>query len=174
MVEKYVKLYMKRNYLLGLWFVAICLAPLLISDLVYGRTVGIQVGVVILFVVGMGVLVSYIPTSRFRKMIAEQEALYQTKFTDYGARRLEGVLYISEDWLIASGTCAVYKKHIRTVNEKYIGNRRWRGSYHVTLTTADQKRYVIVVQNKDNIKPIRKWRRRSVKEGLEVGNDPLF
>ena len=168
MVEKYVKLYMKRNYLLGLWFVAICLAPLLISDLVYGRTVGIQVGVVIFLVVGMGVLMSYIPISRFRKMIAEQEALYQTEFTDDGVRRLEGILHISENWLIASGTCAVYKKHIRAVDEKYVSNRRWRGSYHVTLITADQKRYVIVVQNKDNIKPIRKWRRRNVKEGFET------
>ena len=140
MVEKHVKLYMKRNYLLGLWYVPICLAPLFISDLVYGRTVGIQ----------------------------EQEALYQTEFTDDGVRRLEGILHISENWLIASGTCAVYKKHIRAVDEKYVSIRRWRGSYHVTLTTADQKRYVIVVENKDNIKLIRKWRRRSVKEGFET------
>ena len=37
---------------------------------------------------------------QFEKMIAEQESLYNTVFSDTDAEHLETTLYISRDWLI--------------------------------------------------------------------------
>ena len=159
MVEKYIRLYMRRNMLLCLGLAILCWVPFFIASVIADvLAYDIVFSFVPFPIAFVCVLVSYIPTFRFKRMIKEQEAYYHTEFTDRGVRRLENTLYLSDDWLIAAGTCALYKKHIQGVYEKYI-NTRSGGSHLVKITTVDDKLHSIWILSSPNIKKIQRWAR---------------
>ena len=157
MVEKYIRLYMRRNMLFGLGLAILCWVPLFIASVIADvLAYDIVLSFVPFPIAFVCVLISYIPTFRFKRMIKEQEVYYHTEFTDRGVRRLENRLYLSDDWLIAAGECALYKKYIRGMREKYITSRSG-GSHLVKITSVDDKLHSIWILSSSNIKMIRQW-----------------
>ncbi len=158
-VEKYIKLYLKRNSILALFCATLVCIPLLIVSLVYDV---LSYDLIIAFVpfpiALICVLVSLLPIIRFRKMIMRQESLYDTVFSDTDANHLETTLYLSKDWLIWAGSCAIYKNHIQSIQHK-LETGRAGSSNKVTITTVDNKRYIIWCLSTTNIKKIKTWRK---------------
>lgn len=158
MVEKYIRLYMMRNMLLCLGLAVLCWVPLFIVSVIADvLAYDIAFSFVPFPIAGLCVLVSYIPTFRFKKMIKEQETYYHTEFTDSGVKRLENTLFLSDDWLIAAGERALYKEHIRGIRVKSVYSR-YGGSHLVKITTVDDKLHSVWVLSSSNIKKIQKWR----------------
>ncbi len=157
MIEKYIRIYLKRNILLALICTAIVFIPLFIVSLVYDV---LSYDLIIAFVpfpiALICVLISLLPIIPFQKMIMQQELLYDTVFSDTDANRLETALYISKDWLICAGNCALYKKHIHSFKHKVVSGRSG-SSNKVTITTIDNKRYVIWCLSATSITKIKDW-----------------
>ena len=97
-------------------------------------------------------------TISFKKMIKEQEQLYKIKFNDTDAVWLENVLYISKEWLIAAGTCAIYKPHLKSIKSiRHHG--KYGTSYRVIFNTINGKKYKIWINSPSDIQRIRKWKK---------------
>ena len=157
MVEKYTKIYLKRNIILALICATIAFIPLLIVSLIFDV---LSYDLIVAFtpfpIAFVYVLISILPIIRFRKMIMQQELLYGTVFSDTDANHLETTLYLSKNWLIWAGSCAIYKKHIQSIKHK-LESGRVGSSNKVTITTADNKRYIIWCLSTTNIKKIKTW-----------------
>lgn len=157
MVEKYIKLYLKRNALLALFCATIVFIPLFIVSLIYDvLSYDLVVAFTPFLIALVCVFVSTLPIIRFRKMISQQEALYNILFSDAEADHLETTLYLSKDWLIWAGSCAIYKKHIRSIRYR-LESGSAGSSYRGTITAVDNKRYVIWCLSASNIKRIKVW-----------------
>ena len=119
MIEKYTKIYLKRNIILALICATIVFIPLLIVSLIYDV---LSYDLIVAFmpfpIAFIFVLISFLPIIRFRKMIRQQESLYDTVFSDTDADHLETTLYLSNNWLIWAGSCAIYKNHIQSIQHK--------------------------------------------------------
>ncbi len=157
MVEKYIKLYVKRNIFLALFCATIAFLPLFIVGLIYDVLSYDLVVAFIPFPIALVcVLISLLPIIRFKKMIIQQETLYNVVFCDTDSINLETTLYLSKDWLIWAGSCAIHKKHIHSVKHKLVTGRVG-SSNKVTIQTNNNKRYTIWCLSSSNIKKIKDW-----------------
>ena len=106
-------------------------------------------------------------------MIKEQEQLYKIKFNDtiefiykpnYGefeyGNNLEflGLFDISKEWLIAAGTCAIYKPHLKSIKSTRHHGKHGT-SYRVIFKTINGKKYKIWINSPSDIQRIRKWKK---------------
>lgn len=156
-LKKYIILYIKRNTILALICATIVFIPLFITSVIYDVISYDKIVAFAPFPIALiCALISFLPIIRFKKMILQQESLYNTAFSDTGATCLETTLYLSKDWLIWAGSCAIHKKHIQSVKSKLAAGRAG-SSNKVTITTVDGKRYIIWCLSASNIKKIRDW-----------------
>lgn len=157
MVKKYIKIYNKRNCLLALLCAGIVFVPLFAVSLFYDA---VPTDILISFSpFGVGALcvgLASLCTIRFKKMIRQQERLYNVQFNDDGAVHLENTLYLSGDWLILAGTCAIYKGRIRSVSSKLVVGKGG-SSNRITIKTVDHKKYRIWCLSSSNVRKIKKW-----------------
>ena len=158
MINKYIHIYNRRNCLLALFCSSIVSIPMFITSLIYDV---IQDDHFIAFapfaIAAICVAIASLYTIRFKKMIKMQEQLYGVQFNDDNAIHLGTTLYLSEDWLIWAGSCSIYKNHIKSISSKLITGRSGT-SNKVTITTVDNKKYVIWCLSSSNINKIRKWK----------------
>ena len=157
MIDKYIRIYRKRNIQLAFVCATRVFIPLFVVSLFYD-------------VVPEDTLVSFSPyviaaaciaiaslfSKRFRKMIHEQEQLYDVQFQDTDVVHLETTLYLSKDWLIWAGSCAMYRVHIKSINAT-LRYGRVGLSNEVIIKTVDNKQYRIWCLNSSNVKKIKKW-----------------
>ena len=96
-------------------------------------------------------------TKRFRKMIHKQEQIYGVQFQDTDVVHLETTLYLSKDWLIWAGSCAMYKEHIKSISSapRY---GRVGSSNKVVIRSVDDKQYTIWCLSSSNVDRIKKWK----------------
>ncbi len=157
MVEKYIIIYIKRNIILALICATICFIPLFIVSVIYDvLSYDIIVAFAPFVIALICVLISLFPIIRFKKMILQQESLYNTVFSDADVIYLETTLYLSKDWLIWAGSYAIHKKHIHSVKSELVSGSAG-SSNKVTITTVDSKHYVIWCLSTSNIKKIKDW-----------------
>ncbi|MBR6801047.1 MAG: hypothetical protein IKM61_04785 [Eubacteriaceae bacterium] len=158
MIDKYIKIYHKRNVQVAFACATIVSVPLFVVSLFYD-------------VVPEDTLVSFVPyilaamcaaiaglfTKRFRKMIHKQEQIYGVQFQDTDVVRLETTLYLSKDWLIRAGSCAMYKEHIKSISSapRY---GRVGSSNKVVIRSVDDKQYTIWCLSSSNVDRIKKWK----------------
>lgn len=158
MINKYIRIYHRRNIQLAFLCATIVFVPLFVVSLFYD-------------VVPEDTLVSFVPyilaaacvaiaslfTVRFRKMIHKQEQLYDAQFQDTNVVHLETTLYLSNDWLIWAGSCAIYKAHINSISSAH-RHGRVGSSHEVIINTVDNKQYKIWCLNSSTVQNIKKWR----------------
>lgn len=159
MVEKYIKIYLKRNLVLSLICAKLVFLPLFVVSLIYDI---LDYDIIVAFVpfplALLCVVICALPIIRFRKMITRQESLYHTRFSDDGLIHLGTTLYLSKDWLIWAGSCAIHKKHIQSITYKLVTSGVG-SSNKITISTLDHKRYVVWSMSTTDIKKIKEWRR---------------
>ena len=158
MIDKYIRIYHKRNIQLAFVCATIVFVPLFVASLFYD-------------VIPEDTLVSFVPyvlvaayitvassfTKRSRKMIHKQERLYGVQFQDTDVVHLETTLYLSKDWLIWGGSCALYRAHIKSIKSA-VRHGRVGSSNEVIIKTIDDKRYRIWCLAPSNVKKIQKWK----------------
>ena len=94
-------------------------------------------------------------------MIAEQEKIYHIQFQDDNVEHLETTLYLSDDWLIWAGSCAFYKKHIKSISSvRRFG--RAGSSNQVIIKTVDDKKYTVWCLRASDVKKLREWRNSQI------------
>ncbi len=158
MINKYIKIYHKRNIQLASICATFCFLPLFVVSLFYDVIPGdILVSFVPYILAAVCTGAASLLTVRFRKMIHKQEQLYGVQFQDTNVVHLETVLYLSNDWLIWAGSCAVYKAHIKSM-ETTLRHGRVGSSNEVVINTVDHKQYRIWCLSASNVKILKKWR----------------
>lgn len=157
MIEKYIKLYLKRNIWLGSVCATIVAIPMLITSLIYDvLEYDLLISLIPFPIAVIVVLFCSLPIPRFRKMIQEQETLYGTAFNDADVEHLETTLYIAKDWLIWAGVSAFHRKHIKEISHK-LRHGRPGTSNEVRIVTVDNKKYTTWCLSASHVKNIKSW-----------------
>ena len=158
MIDKYIKIYHNRNIQLALICATIVCVPLFVVSLFYDVVPeDTLVSFVPYILAAMCVAIASLFTKRFRKMVHEQEQLYGVQFQDTDVAHLETTLYLSKDWLIWAGSCAVYKEHIKSISSA-LRHGGAGSSNEVVVRTVDNKQYTIWCLSSSNVKKIKKWK----------------
>ena len=161
MVKKYIKIYHKRNLQLAFFCASMVFVTSIIL-IIFDKVSVCPEDIIVLFMPFLLTLpflfIASLYTIRFKKMIKEQEQLYKIKFNDADAVWLENVLYISKEWLIAAGTCAIYKPHLKSLKSiRHHG--KYGTSYRVIFKTINGKKYKTWINSPSDIQRIRKWKK---------------
>ncbi|MBE6960514.1 MAG: hypothetical protein E7448_07335 [Ruminococcaceae bacterium] len=158
-MEKYIKIYHKRNVQLALFCAIIVFLPLFIVSLFYDIVPEDTLISFIPFMLALTcVAVASLYTIRFKKLIAEQEQIYNIQFQDDNVEHLETTLFLSDDWLIWAGSCAFYRQHIKSISSvRRFG--RAGSSNQVTIKTNDDKKYTVWCLSASNVKKLKEWRK---------------
>lgn len=157
MVDKYIRIYHKRNIQLATFCAVLVFIPLFVVSLFYD-------------VVPEDTLISFIPfvlalicvgiaslfTIRFKKTIERQEKIYKVQFNDMDVVHLETTLYLSKEWLIWAGSCAIYKKYIKSLKATSRHGRAG-SSNEVIIKCVDGKNFKLWCKSSANVTRIRKW-----------------
>ena len=158
-MEKYINIYKKRNYKMGIFCAIIVFIPLFVVSLIFDViSYDIAISFLPFLLSFLCVLFANLHTIRFRKMIREQENLYNIEFNDNNVEHLETTLYLSDDWLICAGSSAFNKKHISSIKTRVECGRSGI-SNRIIIKTIDNKKYSIWCLNDKNIKKIKKWQK---------------
>ena len=157
-MEKYIKIYKKRNIKLALVCAFIVFIPLFVVSLFYDVVPEDTIVSFVPFVLAtLSVAFASLYTLRFKKLIEKQEQIYGIQFQDINAEHLESTLYLSDEWLIWAGSSAFFKKHIKSISSvRRFG--RVGSSNEVTIKTIDNKKYTVWCLSASNIKKIREWK----------------
>ena len=157
MMEKYIKIYHKRNAQFGCLCAFLAFVPLFIVSLFYDI---IPEDTWISFIpfafAAMYVAIASLNTIRFKKLIAEQEQMYHIQFQDDNVEHLETTLYLSDGWLIWAGSCAFYKNHIKSIRSVHRFGRAGSSS-QVTIKTVDDKKHTVWCLSASNVKKLKQW-----------------
>lgn len=159
-VQKYIRIYLKRNAILLL---CIC-APISILFFIvslFADVLPYDIWLIFLPLL-LGVLIFCISTLyvfRFKRLISVQENYLHTVFNDNHAHKIAGTItYLSDDWLIIAGSCAFHRQYIRSFSVKSV--RGIHGTGHkVTVNTIDGKKCSFWSQASSDIKKMRAWRK---------------
>lgn len=158
MIDKYIRIYTRRNCLLALFCASIAFIPLFIVSLIYNVIPeDTLIAFVPFLIAAICVAIASLCTIRFKKMIKMQEQLYGVQFNDDNVVHLETTLYLSEKWLIWAGISAIYKDHIKSIHSKSVCGKSGF-SNKVTIKTVDNKKYIIWCSSSSSINKIRKWK----------------
>ena len=157
-MKKYIIYYNKRNIKIAFAFAAVIFILFFVVSLIYDV---IENDVLISFLpfvyAAISVAIASLYTIRFKKMIEKQEKLYDVQFQDKDIERLETTLFLSDEWLIWAGSCAFYKKHIKSINSVRRYAQAGGSSNEITVKTVDGKKYTIWCLSSSNVKRIKKW-----------------
>ena len=158
LMEKFIRIYMKRNLLTALSCAIICFVPLFIVSLIYDvLSYDLIVSFAPFLIALLCVAFSYLYTFRFRRMISEQEKTFSVVFDDTAALHLETTIFLSNDWLIYAGSAAFYRGYVKSVSSKTKHALRGGSSNRVTLKTIDGRHYVIWAISPSVVKMLREW-----------------
>ena len=158
-MEKYIKIYHKRNVQLALFGAILVFLPLFIVSLFYDIVPEDTLISFVPFILALiCVAVASLYTIRFKKLIAEQEQIYHIQFQDNNVEHLETTLYLSDEWLIWAGSCAFYRLHIKSISS-VLRFGRAGASNQVTIKTVDDKKYTVWCLSASNVKKLKEWRK---------------
>ena len=160
----YIRVYLKRNFFLCLGL-SLPVALLFFIVAIFYDVVAYDMllSLVPFLIGGLGFLCSALYILRFTRMIKLQEKLFDIQFSDTNAKPFfkDSVTFTSEDWFIHSGSCAFYRKYIKSLSyKKYYGTRGGSG-YKVKIKTVDGKIYGLWLMSTSDIKKIYEWRKNN-------------
>ena len=156
-MDRYIRIFQKRNIMVGLICALLVFVPLFVVSLVYDvvpKDTLISFGPFLL--AAICVALASLCTIQFRKLIKAQEKLYNIEFQDTNVQHLETTLYLSDHWLIWAGVSAFYKPYIKSIKAAHRFGRAG-SSYAVILQTVDDKKYTIWCLSNSNVNKIQKW-----------------
>lgn len=160
-INKYVRLYMKRNSLLALFCATICFIPFFACAILYDVLwYDIFISFVPYVLAGIIILISYFLTFRFRKEIKRQEEKFNVRFSDTGKTKLDSTIFISDEWLIFAGTHAWYKPNIKSITDKILNAASSKERTRFTIVTIGEEKTNVVVYSPLVVEKINSWKNK--------------
>lgn len=153
-IQKYVSLYMKKWCILWLSSAALCTIPLLVISVKYGNFSYIFLPLSVTVIL---ILIHRLIVARFPKAIKKQEELYSVCFSDHNAERIASKIYLSDDWIIYVGKCALYKQHITEMTYNEIRSPKTGLTHEVIFQTHNDEAYTFWIGPKESIEKVEKW-----------------
>ena len=145
---------MKKWSILWLSSALLCTIPLLVVSVKYGNFSYVFLPLFAAFVL---ILIHRLIVARFPKAIKKQEELYSVCFSDHNAERIASKVYLSDDWIIYVGKCALYKQHITEITYNEIRNPKTGLTHEVIFQTQNDEAYTFWIGCKESIEKIEKW-----------------
>ncbi len=94
---------------------------------------------------------------KFARMIKKQKLEFGVEFNDLNVSKLSHLVYLSQDWLIDCGTCALLRKSIIKITHVLQHGIRGGTSVKVTIYTTNNKSYNINVRDEQQVEELRLW-----------------
>lgn len=159
-MKQYNLLYLKRTaiYCFGmgvpiccLFFVVSLFADSLENDLLFSFY-----PLLVSFVIWCGFAIR-VPLAQ--KMLKSQIKKLNISFDDSNAEKisLSSLIYLSDNWLIASGTLYLYKDFIRGISVRPQNKRNSMGGYYCIIKCKNGKKYKLFVPSTTDYKVIKNW-----------------
>ena len=163
-MERYIKIFHRRNIVVALICALLVFVPLFVVSLFYDVIPEDTIASFVPFLLAtICVALASLHTIHFRSLIKLQEQRYHIEFQDTNVQHLETTLYLSDDWLIWAGVSAFYKPHIKSIKSvRRFG--RVGSSNEITIRTVDNKKYTIWCTNNANFNKLRKWKHEKQKD----------
>lgn len=109
----------------------------------------------------IAIIVSPLYIIRFNRLISNQEKMFNIKFEDNNAKELGNpIAFISDNWLIHSGTCAFYREYVKSFSVKKEWGATEVTSYKIIVNTIDGKKYSFYAGASKDIVMCREWLHR--------------
>ncbi len=157
--KKYINIYLKRNAIL-IAFLVIPVSILFLIVSLFADVLSYDIWVSFVpIIIGMFCFaLSSIYIYRFLRMIQRQEDIFNVQFNDNNAQPLGkgDTTFLSDDWLIHSGSCAFYRGYIKSFSKKVYRSGVGVG-YKVTIKTTDGRKYKFWTMSSHDIDKYRKW-----------------
>lgn len=128
----------------------------LIVDKINGRPLGTDILVLLYGVLLLAFVFSTICIIKFLIDVKKQEEKYNVVFNDNNKKKVLGLTYISDDWLIdASALTVVYRKSIVHITPSWEIARGSR--FFVANISTDIKKYKVTIRTETNLEKIENW-----------------
>lgn len=109
----------------------------------------------------IAIIISPLHIIRFNRLISNQEKMFNIKFEDNNAKELGNpIAFISDNWLICSGTCAFYREYVKSFGVKRETGGRGPTSYKIIVNTIDGQKYSFYAGASKDIVMCREWLHR--------------
>ena len=145
---------MKKWSILWLSCALLCTIPLLVVSVKYGNFsfVFLPLSVAVILI-----LIHRIIVTRFSQIIKQQEELYSVCFSDHNAERIASKVYLSDDWIIFIGKCALYKQHVSEMRYYETRSSKTGLTHEVIFHTQSDEAYTFWIEPKESIEKVEQW-----------------
>lgn len=159
-MKKYTVLYLKRTavYCFGIGVPICCLFFFvsLFADSLKNDLLISFYPLLVSFVIWCG---SAIRVPLAQKLLYSQIKTLNVSFDDSNAEKttLSSLTYLSDNWLIASGTLYLHKDFINKISVKSENKRNSMGGYYCIIKCKNGKKYNLFVPSINEYKTIKNW-----------------
>lgn len=154
-IQKYVSLYMKKQSILWLSCALLCTVPILVLCVkhnVFSYYVFLPLSVAVILI-----LIHRIIVTRFSQIIKQQEELYSVCFSDHDVQRIGTKVFLSKDWIIFIGKCALYKQHVSEMRYYETRSSKTGLTHEVIFHTQSDEAYTFWIEPKESIEKVEQW-----------------
>ena len=156
-IQKYISIYMKKWSLLWLLCATVCAVPIFILSVQYDNlSYDMFISIVPYAIAALLIIINRLLAIRFSETVQKQEKLYSVRFFDSNAERIADKVYLSDNWIIFLGKCALYKQHIidMTFYEEHSPKLH---THEVVFQTRNDAAYTFWIEPKEGIEKVKKW-----------------
>ena len=153
-IKKYISIYMKKWSLLWLFCATVCAVPIFVLSLQYDN---ISYDVLVPYAIAaLLIIINRLLAIRFSETVQKQEKLYSVRFFDSNAELIADKVYLSDDWIIFLGKCALYKQHITDMTFYEMHSAKIH-THEVVFQTRNDAAYTFWIESKEGVEKVKKW-----------------
>lgn len=95
-----------------------------------------------------------------------QNKLLNVTFNDNGAYKIShnSLVYVSDNWLIASGTLVLHKDFIKSISVKPENKHNNMGGYYCVIKCKNEKKYKLFLPSTSECQTIKRWYKQGVEK----------
>ena len=158
LIQKYESVYMRRWCFCWLFCATLCAVPLLIASLTNNvLPYDLLITPVPYVIAGLLISVNLVLCKNFKKSIKPQEELYSVSFSDNYAEQIDDLTYLSDEWIICAGKCALYKNHIKNITVIQTNNTKKGITHEIVFETQSGDRISLWIAPKKSVEKIQNW-----------------
>ncbi len=158
LIRKYIRIYVRKWAFLWLFCATICALPIFITALRYNvLSYDIYISAAPFIAALLLIFAHRIIAIRFERNILMQEQLLSVSFSDEQAERIADKVYLSRDWLICLGKCALHRQYIKDIFSEEVSSPKTGTTHQVIVDTVDDRSYTLWIEPQSSIEKINDW-----------------
>ena len=156
-IQKYISIYMKKWSLLWLLCATVCAVPIFVLSLQYDNiSYDMFISIIPYAIAALLIIINRLLAIRFSETVQKQEKLYSVRFFDSNAERIADKVYLSDDWIIFLGKCALYKQPITDITFYEMHSPKLH-THEVIFQTQNDAAYTFWIESKEGVEKVKKW-----------------